>query len=70
MDPLVSAASVLAAASSWFGCIGPGGGNAADQAVEGTSAGSRRKNSRTLLLTLAFMESLPFMVCCPGTAVC
>jgi len=63
MDPIVSAASVIAAGLSvGLAAIGPGigQGNAAGQAVEGIA---RQPNSEspirgTLLLSLAFMEAL------------
>jgi F-type H+-transporting ATPase subunit c len=63
MDPLVSAASVLAAALAiGLAAIGPGigQGNAAGQAVEGIARQpeAEGKIRGTLLLTLAFMESL------------
>jgi len=63
MDPLVSAASVLAAALAiGLAAIGPGigQGNAAGQAVEGIARQpeAEGKIRATLLLTLAFMESL------------
>jgi F-type H+-transporting ATPase subunit c len=63
MDPLVQAASVLAAALAiGLAAIGPGigQGNAAGQAVEGIARQpeAEGKIRGTLLLTLAFMESL------------
>jgi F-type H+-transporting ATPase subunit c len=63
VDPLVSAASVLAAALAiGLAAIGPGigQGNAAGQAVEGIARQpeAEGKIRGTLLLTLAFMESL------------
>jgi F-type H+-transporting ATPase subunit c len=63
IDPLVSAASVLAAALAiGLAAIGPGigQGNAAGQAVEGIARQpeAEGKIRGTLLLTLAFMESL------------
>ena len=63
MDPLVQAASVLAAALAiGLSSIGPGlgQGNAAGQAVEGIARQpeAEGKIRGTLLLTLAFMESL------------
>jgi F-type H+-transporting ATPase subunit c len=63
MDPLVSAASVIAAALAiGLAAIGPGigQGNAAGQAVEGIARQpeAEGKIRGTLLLTLAFMESL------------
>jgi F-type H+-transporting ATPase subunit c len=63
MDPIVSAASVLAAALAiGLAAIGPGigQGNAAGQAVEGIARQpeAEGKIRGTLLLTLAFMESL------------
>jgi F-type H+-transporting ATPase subunit c len=63
MDPLVSAASVLAAALAiGLAAIGPGigQGNAAGSAVEGIARQpeAEGKIRGTLLLTLAFMESL------------
>jgi F-type H+-transporting ATPase subunit c len=62
-DPLVAAASVLAAALAiGLAAIGPGigQGNAAGQAVEGIARQpeAEGKIRGTLLLTLAFMESL------------
>jgi F-type H+-transporting ATPase subunit c len=63
VDPIVSAASVLAAALAiGLAAIGPGigQGNAAGQAVEGIARQpeAEGKIRGTLLLTLAFMESL------------
>ena len=63
MDPIVQAASVLAAALAiGLSSIGPGigQGNAAGQAVEGIARQpeAEGKIRGTLLLTLAFMESL------------
>ncbi|KHG42468.1 MULTISPECIES: ATP synthase F0 subunit C [Nostocales] len=63
MDPLVQAASVIAAALAiGLSSIGPGlgQGNAAGQAVEGIARQpeAEGKIRGTLLLTLAFMESL------------
>lgn len=63
MDPLVSAASVLAAALAiGLSSLGPGigQGNASGQAVEGIARQpeAEGKIRGTLLLTLAFMESL------------
>jgi F-type H+-transporting ATPase subunit c len=63
VDPLVQAASVLAAALAiGLAAIGPGigQGNAAGQAVEGIARQpeAEGKIRGTLLLTLAFMESL------------
>jgi F-type H+-transporting ATPase subunit c len=63
MDPLVSAASVLAAGLAvGLAAIGPGigQGNAAGQAVEGIARQpeAEGKIRGMLLLTLAFMESL------------
>jgi F-type H+-transporting ATPase subunit c len=63
MDPLVSAASVLAAALAvGLAAIGPGigQGNAAGQAVEGIARQpeAEGKIRGTLLLSLAFMEAL------------
>jgi F-type H+-transporting ATPase subunit c len=63
MDPIVSAASVLAAALAiGLAAIGPGigQGNAAGEAVSGIARQpeAEGKIRGTLLLTLAFMESL------------
>jgi F-type H+-transporting ATPase subunit c len=63
MDPLVSAASVIAAALAiGLAAIGPGigQGNASGSAVEGIARQpeAEGKIRGTLLLTLAFMESL------------
>ena len=63
MDPLVQAASVIAAdLAIGLSSIGPGlgQGNAAGQAVEGIARQpeAEGKIRGTLLLTLAFMESL------------
>jgi ATP synthase F0 subunit c len=63
MDPIVSAASVIAAGLSiGLAAIGPGigQGNAAGQAVEGIARQpeAEGKIRGTLLLSLAFMESL------------
>jgi F-type H+-transporting ATPase subunit c len=63
MDPLIAAASVIAAALAiGLAAIGPGigQGNAAGQAVEGIARQpeAEGKIRGTLLLTLAFMESL------------
>ena len=63
MDSIVAAASVLAAAIAvGFAGIGPGigQGNAAGQAVEGIARQpeAEGKIRGTLLLSLAFMESL------------
>jgi len=63
MDPLVQAASVIAAALAiGLSSIGPGlgQGNAAGQAVEGIARQpeAEGKIRGTLLLTLSFMESL------------
>lgn len=63
MDPLVAAASVIAAALSvGLAAIGPGigQGNASGSAVEGIARQpeAEGKIRGTLLLTLAFMESL------------
>jgi F-type H+-transporting ATPase subunit c len=63
MDPIVAAASVIAAALAiGLAAIGPGigQGNAAGQAVEGIARQpeAEGKIRGTLLLTLAFMESL------------
>jgi F-type H+-transporting ATPase subunit c len=62
MDPLVSAASVLAALAVGLAAIGPGigQGNAAGQAVEGIARQpeAEGKIRGTLLLSLAFMEAL------------
>jgi len=63
MDPLVSAASVIAAALAvGLAAIGPGigQGNAAGQAVEGIARQpeAEGKIRGTLLLSLAFMEAL------------
>ena len=63
MDPIVQSASVLAAALAiGLSSIGPGlgQGNAAGQAVEGIARQpeAEGKIRGTLLLTLAFMESL------------
>lgn len=63
MDPIIAAASVLAAALAvGLAAIGPGigQGNAAGQAVEGIARQpeAEGKIRGTLLLTLAFMESL------------
>ena len=63
MDPLVAAASVLAAALAvGLAAIGPGigQGNASGQAAEGIARQpeAEGKIRGTLLLTLAFMESL------------
>lgn len=63
MDPLVASASVIAAALAiGLGAIGPGigQGNAAGSAVEGIARQpeAEGKIRGTLLLTLAFMESL------------
>ena len=63
MDPIVQAASVRAAALAiGLSSIGPGlgQGNAAGQAVEGIARQpeAEGKIRGTLLLTLAFMESL------------
>lgn len=63
MDPLVSAASVLAAALAvGLAAIGPGigQGNAAGRAVEGIARQpeAEGKIRGTLLLSLAFMEAL------------
>lgn len=63
MDPLIAAASVVAAALAvGLGAIGPGigQGNAAGQAVEGIARQPEVENKirSTLLLSLAFMEAL------------
>lgn len=63
MDPMVASASVLAAALAiGLSSIGPGfgQGNASGQAVEGIARQpeAEGKIRGTLLLTLAFMESL------------
>jgi F-type H+-transporting ATPase subunit c len=63
MDPLISAASVIAAALAiGLAAIGPGigQGNAAGEAVAGIARQpeAEGKIRGTLLLTLAFMESL------------
>jgi len=63
MDPIVQAASVLAAALAiGLSSIGPGlgQGNAAGQAVEGIARQpeAEGKIRGTLLLSLAFMEAL------------
>lgn len=63
MDPLIGAASVIAAALAVaIGTIGPGlgQGNAAGQAVEGIARQpeAEGKIRGTLLLSLAFMEAL------------
>lgn len=63
MDPLIAAASVIAAALAvGLGAIGPGigQGNAAGQAVEGIARQpeAEGKIRGTLLLSLAFMEAL------------
>jgi F-type H+-transporting ATPase subunit c len=63
MDPIVAAASVLAAALAiGLAAIGPGigQGNASGSAVEGIARQpeAEGKIRGTLLLTLAFMESL------------
>ena len=63
VDSIVSAASVIAAAIAvGFAGVGPGigQGNAAGQAVEGIARQPEAENKLrgTLLLSLAFMESL------------
>ena len=63
MEPIVAAASVVAAALAvGLGAIGPGigQGNAAGQAVEGIARQpeAEGKIRGTLLLSLAFMEAL------------
>ncbi len=63
MDPLIASASVLAAALAvGLGSLGPGlgQGNASGQALEGIARQpeAEGKIRGTLLLTLAFMESL------------
>lgn len=63
MDPIISAASVVAAALAvGLAAIGPGigQGNAAGQAVEGIARQpeAEGKIRGTLLLSLAFMEAL------------
>jgi F-type H+-transporting ATPase subunit c len=63
MEPLVAAASVVAAALAvGLGAIGPGigQGNAAGQAVEGIARQpeAEGKIRGTLLLSFAFMEAL------------
>ena len=63
VDPMVASASVLAAALSiGLASVGPGigQGNASGQAVEGIARQpeAEGKIRGTLLLTLAFMESL------------
>ena len=63
MDPTIAAASVIAASLAiGLGTIGPGigQGNAAAQAVEGIARQpeAEGKIRGTLLLSLAFMESL------------
>jgi F-type H+-transporting ATPase subunit c len=63
MNPIIAAASVLAAALAvGLAAIGPGigQGNAAGQAVEGIARQPEAEDKirATLLLSLAFMESL------------
>jgi F-type H+-transporting ATPase subunit c len=63
MDPIIAAASVIAAGLSvGLAAIGPGigQGNAAGQAVEGIARQPEAENKirGTLLLSLAFMEAL------------
>jgi F-type H+-transporting ATPase subunit c len=63
MDPIISAASVIAAGLSiGLAAIGPGigQGTAAGQAVEGIARQPEAENKirGTLLLSLAFMEAL------------